>query len=160
MHWQDDFPFEARRSRNSGSRTGCVGGWRPAPGLEARSDPARTRVRPRLASPALHWARSSGRHTPRQRLELSDPSSAGDRKTVEQKRPYTNSTFTRRPTIAAARCRLPSVMSLFGSSSRSTWVRLVFSSVAILFLVRGLPPPDHRAPLCFFLASRILSCSS
>ena len=26
-------------------------------------------------------------------------------------RPYTNSTFTRRPTIAAARCRLPSVMS-------------------------------------------------
>jgi hypothetical protein len=48
--------------------------------------------------------------------------------------PYTNSTFTRRPTIAAARCKLPSVMSLFGSSSRSTWVRLVFSSVAILFL--------------------------
>ena len=49
-------------------------------------------------------------------------------------RPYTNSTFTRRPTIAAARCRLPSVMSFFGSSSRSTWVRLVFSSVAILLL--------------------------
>ena len=31
--------------------------------------------------------------------------------------PYTNSTFTRRPTIAAARCKLPSVMSFFGSST-------------------------------------------
>ena len=30
MHWQDNFPFEARRRRNSGSRSGCVGGWRPA----------------------------------------------------------------------------------------------------------------------------------
>ncbi len=46
---------------------------------------------------------------------------------------YTSSMFTRRPTIAAARCRLPSVMSFFGSSSRFTWVRLVFSSTAILF---------------------------
>ncbi len=31
--------------------------------------------------------------------------------------PYTNSTFTRRPTIAAARCKLPSVISFFGSST-------------------------------------------
>ena len=30
MHWQDNFPFEARRSRHSGSRSGCVGGWRPS----------------------------------------------------------------------------------------------------------------------------------
>ena len=37
-------------------------------------------------------------------------------------------------TMAAARCRLESVMSFFGSSSRSTWVRLVLSSTAILFL--------------------------
>ena len=29
MHWQDNFPFEARRRRNSGSRSRCVGGWRP-----------------------------------------------------------------------------------------------------------------------------------
>ena len=55
-------------------------------------------------------------------------------------RPYTNSTFTRRQTIAADRCRLPSVMSFFGSSSRSTWGRLVFSSVAILFLEMFEPP--------------------
>ena len=34
-------------------------------------------------------------------------------------RPYTSSMFTRRPTIAAARCKLPSVISFFGSSSRS-----------------------------------------
>src|SRR6266851_764017 len=39
--------------------------------------------------------------------------------------------MTRRPTIAAARCRLESVMSFLGSSSRSTWVRLVLSSMAI-----------------------------
>src|SRR5216683_7234115 len=44
----------------------------------------------------------------------------------------TSSIITRRPTMAAARCRLESVMSLFGFSSRSTWVRLVLSSVAIL----------------------------
>ena len=63
--------------------------------------------------------------------------------------PYTNSTFTRRPTIAAARCKLPSVMSFFGSSSRSTWVRLVFSSVAILFLEM----------FCCFMASASASAS-
>ena len=34
--------------------------------------------------------------------------------------PYTNSIDTRRPTIAAARCRLPSVMSFLGSRIRST----------------------------------------
>ena len=33
MRSQDNFPFEARRSRNSGSRSGCVDGWRPAPWL-------------------------------------------------------------------------------------------------------------------------------
>src|ERR1039457_959965 len=48
--------------------------------------------------------------------------------------PYTSSIVTRSPTIAAARCRLPSVMSFFGSRIRSTWVRLVLSSAAILFL--------------------------
>src|SRR6266481_3422600 len=47
---------------------------------------------------------------------------------------YTSSIVTRRPTIAAALCRLPSVISFFGSSRRSTCVRLVLSSVAILFL--------------------------
>src|ERR1039457_4403000 len=47
--------------------------------------------------------------------------------------PYTSSIVTRRPTIAAARCRLPRVMSFFGSRIRSTWVRLVLSSAAILF---------------------------
>ena len=46
---------------------------------------------------------------------------------------YTSSIVTRRPTIAAARCRLDSVMSSFALRSRSTCVRLVFSSVAILF---------------------------
>ncbi len=40
----------------------------------------------------------------------------------------------RRPTIAAARCRLPSLMSFLGSRIRSTWLRLVFSRMAILFL--------------------------
>jgi len=34
--------------------------------------------------------------------------------------PYTGSIITRRPTIAAARCRLPRVMSFFGSRIRST----------------------------------------
>ena len=34
--------------------------------------------------------------------------------------PYTSSIVTRRPTIAAARCRRESVISLFGSSIRST----------------------------------------
>ena len=48
--------------------------------------------------------------------------------------PYTSSIETRRPTIAAARCKLDSVMSFFGSRSRSTCVRLVLSNVAILFL--------------------------
>jgi len=38
---------------------------------------------------------------------------------------YTSSIETRRPTIAAARCRLESVMSFFPSSSRSTCERLV-----------------------------------
>ncbi len=47
---------------------------------------------------------------------------------------YTNSIITRRPTIAAARCRLPRVISFFGSRSRSTCERLVFSNAAILFL--------------------------
>jgi hypothetical protein len=45
----------------------------------------------------------------------------------------TNLIVTRRPTIAAARCRLASVMSSFALRSRSTFVRLVFSSLAILF---------------------------
>ena len=37
MHRQDNFPFEARRSRHSSSRSGCLGGWRPAswPGSSA-----------------------------------------------------------------------------------------------------------------------------
>jgi len=43
----------------------------------------------------------------------------------------TNSILTRRPTIAAIRCRLESVMSHFGFNSRPTHVRLVFSTVAI-----------------------------
>jgi len=42
--------------------------------------------------------------------------------------------FTRRPAMAAARCRLPRVMSFFWSSRRSTWERLVLSSVAHLAL--------------------------
>ena len=46
---------------------------------------------------------------------------------------YTSWIVTRRPTMAAARCRLDSVMSFFASSSRSTCVRLVFSSVAMRF---------------------------
>ena len=37
----------------------------------------------------------------------------------------TSSIETRRPTIAAARCKLASVISLVGSSSRSTGLRLV-----------------------------------
>jgi predicted permease len=44
---------------------------------------------------------------------------------------YTSSIVTRRPSIAAARCRLDSVMSFFGSSRRSTCVRLVFNSAAM-----------------------------
>jgi hypothetical protein len=46
---------------------------------------------------------------------------------------YTSSIKTRRPTMAAARCRLERVMSFLASSSRSTCVRLVFSSPAIFF---------------------------
>ena len=46
---------------------------------------------------------------------------------------YTSWIVTRRPTMAAARSRLDSVMSFFASSSRSTWVRLVLSSVAMRF---------------------------
>ena len=38
-----------------------------------------------LASIALHWARSSGRHAPRQRLEPGDPSSAETEKKVARK---------------------------------------------------------------------------
>src|SRR5713101_3541717 len=45
--------------------------------------------------------------------------------------------------MAAARCRLESVMSFFGLRSRSTWVRLVLRSVAIRFL----------DIFCFFMAS-------
>src|SRR6266478_4897043 len=55
----------------------------------------------------------------------------------------TNSIITRRPTTAAARCRLERVMSFLGLRSRSTWVRLVLSRVAILFL----------DIFCFFMAS-------
>ena len=43
----------------------------------------------------------------------------------------TNSIATRRPTKAAARCKLDKVMSRFGSSMRSTCDRLVFSNTAI-----------------------------
>jgi len=43
----------------------------------------------------------------------------------------TNSTTTRRPTKAAARCKLDSVMSRFGSRMRSTCDRLVFSKTAM-----------------------------
>lgn len=57
--------------------------------------------------------------------------------------PQTNSIITRRPTIAAARCKLASVMSLFGFNNRSACVRLVFSSAAILFF----------DVFCFFMAS-------
>ena len=46
---------------------------------------------------------------------------------------YTSWIVTRRPTMAAARWRLDSVMSSLASSSRSTCVRLVFSSVAMRF---------------------------
>src|ERR1022692_3168755 len=55
-------------------------------------------------------------------------------KAVATSSPYTSSIVTRSPTIAAARCRLPRVMSFFGSRIRSTWERLVLSSAAILFL--------------------------
>jgi len=67
----------------------------------------------------LHMFDASQRAVPALRL-------ATTRRSVASKR--------RRPTIAAARCRLESVMSFFGSSSRSTWVRLVLSIAAILFL--------------------------
>ena len=48
------------------------GGWEPYTGQPVA---AHRRRRP-LASPAPRWARSSGRHALRQRLELGDPSSA------------------------------------------------------------------------------------
>ncbi len=47
---------------------------------------------------------------------------------------YTSSIESRRLTIHAARCKLASVISLVGSSSLSTWLLLIFNSVAILFL--------------------------
>ena len=43
----------------------------------------------------------------------------------------TNSITTRCPTKAAARCKLDSVISRFGSRMRSTWERLVFSKTAM-----------------------------
>ena len=45
---------------------------------------SRHRHRP-LASPTPRWARSSGRHAPRQRLEAGDPSSAEIAKKVARK---------------------------------------------------------------------------
>jgi hypothetical protein len=47
---------------------------------------------------------------------------------------YTSSMMTRRPTIAAALWRLDRVMSSLASRSRSTWVRLVLSRMAMRFL--------------------------
>ena len=88
MHWQDNFPFEARRRRNSGSRSGCVGGWRPASWpVEARSGRARARVRPggaatsprvprSLADPQLWaWTRSPAHR----RAVSGDPPPPGPR---------------------------------------------------------------------------------
>jgi hypothetical protein len=42
---------------------------------------------------------------------------------------HTSWFMTRRPTMAAARCKLESAMSLLASSGRSSCVRLVFSSL-------------------------------
>src|SRR5258708_27560398 len=61
----------------------------------------------------------------------------------------TNSIITRCPTNAAARCKLDSVMSRFGSRMRSTWERLVFSNTAmraleIFFLHRPSQLPHNE----------------
>ena len=60
----------------------------------------------------------------------------------------TNSITTRCPTKAAARCKLDSVISRFGSRMRSTWERLVFSKSA------------RRALEIFFFFMALASCQA
>jgi len=72
---------------------------------------------------------------------------------------------TRLPTIAAARCRLRSVISSLESRSRSTWERLVFSIVAILlfeilflFMASASCQATTSLIACACVSSRIPSC--
>ena len=118
MHWQDNFPFEARRRRNSGSRSGCVGGWRPASWpVEARSGRARARVRPggaatsprvprSLADPQLWaWTRSPAHR----RAVSGDPPPPGPRPRAVPGggRPYAVVRRTRRRAGAVLGAALP-----------------------------------------------------